>query len=126
MNPITYFSLSLLSLPISSAADVASGNTLVNNLVDRTKSIINDPVSSINSIRDGAEGFFNDQLDIDGATWKEWYSSMSEEAKVAYGKIQDLIESKKAQVSKDIHTHNLNTNAKRVNAKHNIIFRQVT
>ena len=103
MNPIIFFSVSLLSLPISSAADVASGNTLVDNIVDGTKSFINDPVSSINSIWDGAEGFFNDQLGIDGDTLKQWYSSMSEESKVAYGTVQDLIESGKAQVSKNIH-----------------------
>ena len=86
----TLFSVCLLCQPLSSAADTSD---TINSITD----FFSDPGSSLNSLKDNAEGFFNNQLGIN-ADFDQWYSTASDESKKAFGKIQGLIESGKAQV----------------------------
>ena len=98
MNQIivfTLFSLCLLSQPFSSAADTSD---TFNSIVAGATDFFSDPGASLTSLKDNAEGFFNNQLGIN-ADFDQWYSTLSVESQKAYGTVQGLIESGKAQVS---------------------------
>ena len=111
----TLFSVCLLCQPLSSAADTSD---TVNSIVSGVTDFFSDPGSSLNSLKDNAEGFFNNQLGIN-ADFDQWYSTASDESKKAFGTIQGLIESGKAQVSWIMYPHILKDWTR-------ILFRQVT
>ena len=94
----TLFSISLLCQPLSSAADTSD---TINSILAGATDIFSDPGSSLTSLKDNAEGFFNNQLGIN-ADFDQWYRTLSVESQKAYGTVQGLIESGKAQVSKII------------------------